>query len=581
MKFSLLHATARLPEGWRAAHDAWMARAKHPENVEYLLCVDSGVTATREVQAGGHRLVFNTDPASPVSAWNTAAKHSTGDVLIVLADDLFPCEGWDEKIEQALKHLVMRSSGAVLEVSYGGTSADQRRLIIHPILTRAYYERYGYVFFPEYFSMYCDDDFTAQARQDQVVLDARHIVFEHRHPTNGSLPDAVYRRSNANEKMEQGRAIFERRWHKNQARSLNEPPVTDFDRLCAAIDKKEGKPSVLIAVLCGMERHYWIEPSLYAASLAWQHDKRFRMAFQIIYGHQTVEAARNAATEECINGKYDFLLMLDNDTQPMTAERQIINLMDLPALDLDIVSAPVPVIKTDGQGQISLNVYKRAAAEGIYFTGYGDAELQYAMQMTKGVIEADALGSAAICIKREVLEAVRNSGWLPDEIYPHVGLWGHRNTETGLEFVGMPYPAWVFPKDAAGYLVLSEDVLFCMRAMHLGYKCFSSLNHLCGHGHSLDHAITVQAKAILSEEERHQAGGYYCQNCSRVLCEKQGDICSACRELLQKAAGDQTCRQCGRRGWGIDEFLSPHSGLCAYCDPQSATNRAAKETTAA
>jgi hypothetical protein len=325
--------------------------------------------------------------------------------------------------------------------------------------------------------MYADDDFTAQARQDGVVLDARHIVFEHRHPTSGQGEmDQVYGRSNSHDRMQQGQAIFERRWHKNQARSI--------------AGAASEKPSVLIAVLCGMERHYWIEPSLYAASLAWQHDQRFRMAFQIIYGHQTVEAARNAATEECINGKYDYLLMLDNDTQPMRPDRSIINLMDLPARGLDIVAAPVPVIKTDGDGQISLNIYKRVATEGIYFKGYGDAELQYAMQMNDGLLEADALGSAAICIKREVLEAVRESDWLPDEVRPYVNLnLGHPPD----------YPVWVFPKDAAGHLVLSEDVLFCMRATRLGYRCFSSLNHLCGHGHSLDHAITVQAQNTLAE----------------------------------------------------------------------------------
>lgn len=29
-------------------------------------------------------------------------------------------------------------------------------------------------------------------------------------------------------------------------------------------------------------------------------------------------------------------------------------------------------------------------------------------------------------------------------------------------------------------------------------------------------------------------GGFYCQNCSRVICAKQGDICPACRELITK-----------------------------------------------
>jgi len=26
-----------------------------------------------------------------------------------------------------------------------------------------------------------------------------------------------------------------------------------------------------------------------------------------------------------------------------------------------------------------------------------------------------------------------------------------------------------------------------------------------------------------------------------------------------------TCRKCGRTGWTMDEFTSPHTGLCAEC----------------
>ena len=37
--FSILHTSAR-PEKWRAVYDDWMAKCVHPEDVEYVLCVD-------------------------------------------------------------------------------------------------------------------------------------------------------------------------------------------------------------------------------------------------------------------------------------------------------------------------------------------------------------------------------------------------------------------------------------------------------------------------------------------------------------------------------------------------------------
>ena len=37
--FSVCHSTAR-PEGWQKAYREWIEKAAHPEQVEYVLCVD-------------------------------------------------------------------------------------------------------------------------------------------------------------------------------------------------------------------------------------------------------------------------------------------------------------------------------------------------------------------------------------------------------------------------------------------------------------------------------------------------------------------------------------------------------------
>ena len=56
----------------------------------------------------------------------------------------------------------------------------------HPLLpftfiSHAYYQRLGYLFWPEYMGIGADVDFTEVARRDGVVVDARHLKFEHRH----------------------------------------------------------------------------------------------------------------------------------------------------------------------------------------------------------------------------------------------------------------------------------------------------------------------------------------------------------------------------------------------------------------
>lgn len=216
LKFSLLHASAR-PQAWRASHDAWLSNAVKPVTVEYILCCHSSdvsaflhdVLATEsECPIGDFRLVNNVGTNSAVANWNKAAKISTGDVLLLIADDAFPCKRWDLELAGVLPDL----GEHVIRTSTGGM-ADNYGLIIHPIMTRAYYERYGYVLYPEYQHVHCDTDFTRQAERDGVIIEARHLLFPHRHFSHGDCPeDDVYRRANGPESQRVGAEVLAKRW---------------------------------------------------------------------------------------------------------------------------------------------------------------------------------------------------------------------------------------------------------------------------------------------------------------------------------------------------------------------------------
>jgi hypothetical protein len=80
------------------------------------------------------------------------------------------------------------------------------------ILTRARYEQQGYLFHPEFFSMFSDNWFSECAFSDGVVIDARDkITFEHIHPAFGKGEmDETYARSNAQEHYKAGLEIFKR-----------------------------------------------------------------------------------------------------------------------------------------------------------------------------------------------------------------------------------------------------------------------------------------------------------------------------------------------------------------------------------
>ena len=193
--FSILHSSAR-PEKWREIYDAWIKAAVNPEQVEYVLCVDERWGFVKPFAGlehpdttpvhSGFRLVWNTSRRCYVDGVNTAAKASTGRILIVNADDQYPCEGWDAQLLSAVHdHKApddWTAAEFVIEVSTGTPQEHDRGILPMPILSRARYERLGYALYPEYESMWADNDFCEAAKQDGVIIDARHLLFPHRHP---------------------------------------------------------------------------------------------------------------------------------------------------------------------------------------------------------------------------------------------------------------------------------------------------------------------------------------------------------------------------------------------------------------
>ena len=183
MKFSILHATAR-PHLWKKSHDAWLTEASGDHEIEYILCVDKRWGFPDGYDAGPGIIVEYSDdgPRGTVYAWNKAAAASTGDVLILNADDFFPQQNWDIAIRDAIGDC---SREAVVRVSTGGVNDDGGMLTLG-ILTRARYEGLGYVLYPKYESVVSDIDFTEHAERDGVVVNARHIMIAHRHGSTHS-----------------------------------------------------------------------------------------------------------------------------------------------------------------------------------------------------------------------------------------------------------------------------------------------------------------------------------------------------------------------------------------------------------
>jgi hypothetical protein len=217
---SICHTTAR-PGQWRASYDAWRLAATHPEQLEYVLCVEEarGFNPSQPplLTEVASKVIFNHGRQCTVDGWNTAAAQSTGKLIIMNSDD-FRCPGrWDDLLLEAVaKAEKTLDDDFVIQTMSAKTAPDT---CILGILSRARYSRLGYVLYPEYISVYSDNEFTEHARADGVIVDATHLDFHHHHPATGEGQwDDVYAQSNRPEAYERGHALLERR------RAMGFPP---------------------------------------------------------------------------------------------------------------------------------------------------------------------------------------------------------------------------------------------------------------------------------------------------------------------------------------------------------------------
>ena len=203
-RISLVHATRGRPSQAREVGRKWIESAANPERVEHVLAVDCDDEESIQGLADLKPHVVPEKGGGCVAAWNLAAAHATGKVLLQLSDDWIPLPRWDEIIFSRLGNV---NRPRVLRISDGHRTDD---LFCMAIITRARMKQQGWFLPPAYTGVYSDDEFSFRAFEDGVIVDARDVVFTHAHPNyDASVPmDETYRRQNENAKYAEAKKIF-------------------------------------------------------------------------------------------------------------------------------------------------------------------------------------------------------------------------------------------------------------------------------------------------------------------------------------------------------------------------------------
>ena len=203
---SILHPSRSRPKQAYTTAKKWIDSAG--VEVEYLLSLDNDDQmkdyynwTPRFIQ---HNCVIFNPNRSAVDAINNAAKIAKGDILIQIADDFDCPPDWGKQIIEATTgktDWIMKTPDGI-----------QNWIITLPIMDRTYYNRFGYIYHPDYLHMFCDTELTCVADYTGRKITA-NIPFKHNHYSVGGMKDAISER--ADKTWEQGEKLFISRFRQN------------------------------------------------------------------------------------------------------------------------------------------------------------------------------------------------------------------------------------------------------------------------------------------------------------------------------------------------------------------------------
>src|SRR5688572_22720961 len=142
-----------------------------------------------------------------VHAVNRDIEGMTGEILACHSDDMvFIKYGFDNYIRDQYKNF-----DGLLHLPDGYAGA---RVCTYSIMHVDYYKRFGYIYNPEYISMWCDNEATVVAKLLNKYKYINEQIFQHEHPVLGHVPkDEMYMNDGRFYKQEQ--VTFKKRENKN------------------------------------------------------------------------------------------------------------------------------------------------------------------------------------------------------------------------------------------------------------------------------------------------------------------------------------------------------------------------------
>lgn len=131
------------------------------------------------------------------------------DVVVLASDDMVPVvSGYDDVIAQSMERHFPDTDG-VLHFDDGFSGGD--RLITLAIMGGKYLRRFGYLYYPGYKSVYCDNEFTDVCRMLNKVVYSSQVIIKHDWVGTYTPNDPLHRRNDAPEMYAHDESVYEQR----------------------------------------------------------------------------------------------------------------------------------------------------------------------------------------------------------------------------------------------------------------------------------------------------------------------------------------------------------------------------------
>lgn len=200
MKISLIHPSRGRAEIAYKAFMHWLLCSTMNSHIEHILSIDSD-----DEDLSKYKTLFQkskiiiSENKNLVEATNIAAKVCTGDIIILISDDMLCPDDWDlylKEFHHNHKNYLLKTFDGV-----------QKWIVTLPIMDRLFYESNGYIYHPDYKHMFCDTDLTHKADLEKKLIIRNDLEFTHAHYSVGkSVRDAINVKADAT--LQQGETIY-------------------------------------------------------------------------------------------------------------------------------------------------------------------------------------------------------------------------------------------------------------------------------------------------------------------------------------------------------------------------------------